>query len=308
MKHLIDPNNDYVVKMMLARQSKSHILLHFLQSVVEPTYAVTNVYIQDPHNFRQVEDDKLSIADSLAKDEHGHFYQVEIQNSAPDYLSSRMSYTAYAIFSSQLSSGDNYDKAKPIHSIWFLNESMFEGEDYIHRLTSIDEKTRAILPESKFYIVELNKWQSEIPLERMNKEQLLTLQPLYYWLYFMKEAKNWLVLPEPLNHIPIMRELMNILEEISDRSENYARYLSAQDALRVKRTEEALREKAEKSLLLTKEQLTQAETQLNQAETQLNQERIDTALKLIALNSMSVEQIADISKLSVTQVNDLIRA
>ena len=86
MKHKVDPNNDFVVKMIFGRPSKSHILVHFLNSVIEPSSPIVEVYIQDPHQHRQTKDDKLSIADSLAKDWNGNIYQIEIQNFAPSYL------------------------------------------------------------------------------------------------------------------------------------------------------------------------------------------------------------------------------
>lgn len=71
----------------------------------------------------------------------------------------------------------------------------------------------------------------------------------------MKEAKNWLALPEPLKHVSIMVELMDTLKDISDRSENYAQYLSAQDAMRVKLTEEELRQDAEEKLVQKDEEI-----------------------------------------------------
>lgn len=303
MKNKINPNNDYVVKMMLARQSKAHVLVHFLNSVVEPSCPIVEVFIQDPHNHRQSQDDKLSVADSLAKDIHGNFYQIEIQNSVPRYLHSRITYTSHTIYGNQLVAGDNYDKAKPIHSIWLLNENMFAGEHFRHRLIIADYETNALLPDSQFYIIELAKWQPESPLEQMTLEQLKALHPIVYWLYFMKEAENWYQLPEFLSHIPIMRELMAILEEISDRGENYARYLSAQDAMRVKLSEEALRIEAEESLKTVQAELSQAEQELSQAEQELSQttDELSQAEQELSQTAEELSQTAE----ELTQTKDL---
>ena len=131
----------------------------------------------------------------------------------------------------------------------------------------------------------MGKWQPEIPLEQMNKEQLLALQPIHYWLYFMQEAKNWLSLPDSLSHIPIMRALMATLEEISDRSENWARYLSAQDAMRVKISDDELREQAKQDLKETKEKLSETTSELTEAQSELTEAQAKLAAyreKLIA--------------------------
>ena len=48
---------------------------------------------------------------------------------------------------------------------------------------------------------------------------------------------------------------MDTLKDISDRSENYAQYLSAQDAMRVKLTEEELRQQAEEKLAQKDEEI-----------------------------------------------------
>ena len=201
MKHKIDPTNDYVVKMMLARGEKSSFLIHFLNSVIEPPSPIVEVFIQDPHKHKQTEHDKLSIADSLAKDTNGNLYQIEIQNTSPSYLGPRMTFTSHAIYSSQLDSGQSYAHLNPIHSIWVLGSNMFDSPYHRHLLEIKDYNTKAELPHSKFYILELAKWQPDKPLEQMSKKELQTLQPINYWLYFMKEAKNWLALPKPLKHV-----------------------------------------------------------------------------------------------------------
>lgn len=292
MKHQLDPNNDYVVKMMFARQKKSHLLVHFLNSVIEPTSPIVEVFIQDPHKQRQTEKDKLTIADSLAKDSHGTIYQVEIQNYAPDYLGSRISYTSSAIYGSQLISGEQYDVLRPIHSIWLLNDTMFDNSDYRHNLQVKDYETKAHLPHSNFHILELPKWQPEMPLEQMDEQQLLALQPIYYWLYFMQEAKNWLSLPPSLQCIPIMRELMDILNEISDREENYFQYLSAQDAMRVKLTDEALKKEAQQKLAETNEELNQKQQELSvkKEELSVKSEELSEAKQVINNQSEQLEQ------------------
>ena len=56
---------------------------------------------------------------------------------------------------------------------------------------------------------------------------------------------------------------MDTLKDISDRSENYAQYLSAQDAMRVKLTEEELRQQAEEKLVQKDEQISEQVEQLS---------------------------------------------
>ena len=77
----ISPLVDYAFKLMLGSPEHSGITIHFLNSILTDQPRITHVEILNPFLGKQSEDDKLSILDILATDEHGRLLNIEMQTS-----------------------------------------------------------------------------------------------------------------------------------------------------------------------------------------------------------------------------------
>jgi predicted transposase/invertase (TIGR01784 family) len=225
MKHSIDPRIDCVFKSLLGNESNRNLLVHFINATLasELIAPITQVEILNPYNEKEHLDDKLSIVDVKAKDEHSRVYQIEIQLLFFSNLPARMLYTWADVYSQQLQSGDKYHELNPTYSIWLLGENAIKHDDqYIHRYKFRDEAGVPLIEHGGIWLFELEKFNAQV----IDNEQTR-------WLRFFKEGKqlNDLNLPDWMN-TQEMKQAMNTLCQFSEKERNYFAYQARQDFLR----------------------------------------------------------------------------
>ncbi len=76
----IDPTVDFAFKRLLGSPEHSRITVHFLNAVLGGSPRITDVTILNPFLEWDFEQDKLSVLDVLATDEHGRRLNVEMQS------------------------------------------------------------------------------------------------------------------------------------------------------------------------------------------------------------------------------------
>ncbi len=261
MKHSIDPRIDCVFKSLLGNESNRNLLVHFINATLasELVAPITQVEILNPYNEKEHLDDKLSIVDVKAKDEHSRIYQIEIQLLFFSNLPARMLYTWADVYSQQLQSGDKYHELNPTYSIWLLGENAIKNDDqYIHRYKFRDEAGVPLIEHGGIWLFELEKFNAQV----IDNEQTR-------WLRFFKEGKqlNDLNLPDWMN-TQEMKQAMNTLCQFSEKERNYFAYQARQDFLRQQGTilfekDEALVQRDE---ALEREQIALAERDATAAE------------------------------------------
>ncbi len=276
MKHSIDPRIDCVFKSLLGNESNRNLLVHFINATLatELVSPITGVEILNPYNEKEHLDDKLSIVDVKAKDEHGRIYQIEIQLLFFTNLPARMLYTWADVYSQQLQSGDKYHELNPTYSIWLLGENAIKHDDqYIHRYKFRDEAGVPLIEHGGIWLFELEKFNAQV----IDNEQAR-------WLRFFKEGKQLNDennLPDWMN-TQEMKQAMNTLCQFSEKERNYFAYQARQDFLRQQGTilfekDEALEQRdeafaerdvalAEKHAALEREHAAQAEKEAAIAE------------------------------------------
>ena len=269
MKHSIDPRIDCVFKSLLGNESNRNLLVHFINATLasELVAPITQVEILNPYNEKEHLDDKLSIVDVKAKDEHGRIYQIEIQLLFFTNLPARMLYTWADVYSQQLQSGDKYHELNPTYSIWLLGENAIKHDDqYIHRYKFRDEAGIPLIEHGGIWLFELEKFNAQV----IDNEQAR-------WLRFFKEGKQLNDennLPDWMN-TQEMKQAMNTLCQFSEKERNYFAYQARQDFLRQQGTilfekDEAVAERdeafAERDIALAREQAALEREQTAQSE------------------------------------------
>jgi predicted transposase/invertase (TIGR01784 family) len=293
MKHSIDPRIDCVFKSLLGNESNRNLLVHFINATLasELIAPITQVEILNPYNEKEHLDDKLSIVDVKAKDEHGRIYQIEIQLLFFSNLPARMLYTWADVYSQQLQSGDKYHELNPTYSIWLLGENAIKHDDqYIHRYKFRDEAGVPLIEHGGIWLFELEKFNAQV----IDNEQTR-------WLRFFKEGKqlNDLNLPDWMN-TQEMKQAMNTLCQFSEKERNYFAYQARQDFLRQQGTilfekDEALVQRDE---ALEREQIALAERDAVSAERDANAaERDAVALRAQEIALREQQALAEIEKL-----------
>ncbi|MBK5940797.1 Rpn family recombination-promoting nuclease/putative transposase [Halochromatium roseum] len=225
MRHPIDPKIDCVFKALLGAESNRALLIHFLNAMLgaELPAPISSVEILNPYNEREFLDDKLSIVDVKARDDHDDLYQIEIQLLSYRDLPARISYGWADLYSSQLSSGQPYSRLKPTYAIWLLAEDLFpERDGYLHDFRLRDTEGQSLVEHGGIWLLELNKFDTDL----VNTEQ-------ERWLKFFKEGEDldsealplWMQTPE-------MKQAMSTLEAFSEKDRAYHAYQARQNYLR----------------------------------------------------------------------------
>jgi predicted transposase/invertase (TIGR01784 family) len=113
MNHtLLDPRNDLVFKMLFANSLP--LLTELINAVRcnEPPIVVESV--QNPRIDAEEWQGKFIILDILAKDEAGHYYNIEMQTSKREQWSARSMVYLAKTLAGQLKSSENYAALKPV--------------------------------------------------------------------------------------------------------------------------------------------------------------------------------------------------
>ena len=226
MKHNIDPKVDCVFKALLGAEENSALLVHFLNAVLgsELLTPIVSVDILNPYNEKEFLDDKLTIVDVKARDQHNQMYQVEVQLAYYADLPSRMTYTWADLYCQQLKSGDDFSELTPTYSIWLLSKTAIKDDNhYVHAYKLRDENGKTLTPHGGIWLLELEKFHAQ----RIANEQ-------ERWLQFFKQGdllNDEQALPDWMN-TEEMRQAMNTLRQFSEKEKNYYAYQARQNFIR----------------------------------------------------------------------------
>lgn len=244
MRHKINPQIDRVFKAILGSPDNTFVLIDFLNSILQTNPVIEHVDILNPHNEKRFLSDKLTIVDVRAQDKAKQQYQIEIQMLNQQFLPERMLYTWSDIYQTQLSSGMEYNKLMPVISIWLLVNNLFKDSTVHHHFQLYDHCHQRLLTEHcSIHVLELDKWQ---------KTAAFNLED--HWLYFLKEAKNWVKLPSELN-TRAMRLAMDTLQSFSEKEREYDLYRRQKLAMLDKNTIEQNHRETREALKATQNEL-----------------------------------------------------
>src|ERR1700737_1295083 len=140
----IDPKVDYAFKHLFGRDATRPILIHVLDSVLNPApgHHIRDIELLNPFNPKEALDDKLSILDIKARDQTGRQFNIEMQLLAFPYYEKRILYYACKLHQQQLHEGQDYLEPKPTISISFLNHVLFPKVPDCHLRFRLLEQTQ----------------------------------------------------------------------------------------------------------------------------------------------------------------------
>ncbi len=172
--------SDIFIKYLLGSIGNEDILLSFINDVLVSSgfEKIKDVIIQNPFNFQEFEEDKLSILDVKAIDEKGKTYNIEVQVQGNETYKSRILYYWSRTYTSQLKEADPYSQLRPVISINVLNFNLINESDDYHNVFCLTKATDScIVLTDHLYIHFL-----ELP-KLIEKKKLNHLEK---WLYFLK--------------------------------------------------------------------------------------------------------------------------
>lgn len=215
----INPTVDFAFKLMLGNPAHPNVTIHFLNAILGVQPKITRVEFLNPFLGKETDDDKLSILDILATDEHGRKLNIEIQTTLPAGLSQRLAYYTSSLYIEQMTDGVNYTALRPAISICVLTKSLYPEVPGLHLDFRLREATGSILTN------DLQIHLLELPKLCVTRETVHDATPTERWAYFLRHAEQ-LTSDEIIRMFPDQEiaEAAGVLEMISRTPEQIRLY------------------------------------------------------------------------------------
>jgi predicted transposase/invertase (TIGR01784 family) len=223
------------------------ILIHLLNAVLQlpAERRVVSVQILNPITEPVKLDDKLSILDIKACDQSGRYFNVEMQMVLHPALRSRFLYYWARSYSSQLVTGDAYERLAPVISICFLDGLLFPETDAYHLSFRLQDAGTGLVFGND---IALHIFQ----LPSFVKTQAEVRSELDCWLYLLNNGR--VLDPDQLAEqlqFPEFQEALTILKTLTQddilREHYEAREKARRDALSWQKTIERWQQEAERA-------------------------------------------------------------
>jgi predicted transposase/invertase (TIGR01784 family) len=216
----IDPKVDYAFKRLFGSQANRPLLVHLLNAVLQPPpdQLVAALEILNPFNDKDALDDKLSVVDIKAQDQHGRQFTIEMQLVAYGDFPRRVLYYWARLYQQQLHHSEDYYQLRPTISICFVNRPLFpKVEPYHLRFKLLEASQQLTFTEDlAIHMLELSKF-------KRNADELASA--LDTWLYFLRYAEklDTQALP-PALQIPEIQQAMEVLTMLTQSDLERERY------------------------------------------------------------------------------------
>ncbi len=215
----ICPTVDFVFKLLFGNPKHSRIAIHFLNAILQHLLKVREIKLLNPIHEQEAEDDKQSILDILATDEHGRTFIIEMQTTVPAGTRQRLAYYTAWQYVDQLRQGQNYASLRPVISICVLTDPMFRKVPELHLHFVLRSETGVILTEDlQVHVLQLSNL-------RVKEENLRDASPLEQWSYFLLRAEM-LTMDEIKRLLPdeVFSEAAGVLDVVAKTPEQKRRY------------------------------------------------------------------------------------
>jgi predicted transposase/invertase (TIGR01784 family) len=188
---LLDPRNDFVFKLLFANSLPLlSDLINAVRSFAPPIVAVS---VQDPVIPAKDLHRKFIILDILAKDEAGHFYNIEIQMSRQQKWSARSTYYLAKTLAGQLKSGEKYGVLKPVIGIHLLGYKLFDAPDQALWCFEMRDRVNPLIRlggELQLNIIELSKADRLIKAGKVLDQSAHVTTALAAWVLYFEHWKE----------------------------------------------------------------------------------------------------------------------
>jgi len=183
-EHVKNPTSDLFTASLLADPKNESVLLSyingfFLDAGKTPIVTAT---VLNPFNLKQFAESKAIALDVRAQDERGRFLNLEIQNRYHKYFRNRILYSWSDQYFSQIQSGMEYPKLRPVISIVLTKFALFpqlKKRHNIFRITAEENPDVVLTNDFEMHFLHL------AGISKDHIDQLEGIRSeLRSWLYF----------------------------------------------------------------------------------------------------------------------------
>ena len=224
----IRPTNDFAFLKSFGSPGNTRALLSLLNAILRLPVPIVEVTLQNPFNRQEFEDDKLSVLDIRAVDQHGAIYDIEMQMSNHRGLVHRLVFYGCEIYADQMRAGDDYQQLKPVYAICLLEGRLWEDSTQMHHaFRLIDSDTgRCLTGTLEVHTLEMGWYNLQEP-------ELATASGLERWVYWLLHAHEYEAAAlKQLFPDPAFVQATEALERIAEITEDKTMYDRREKAIR----------------------------------------------------------------------------
>ncbi|HID16438.1 MAG TPA: Rpn family recombination-promoting nuclease/putative transposase [Candidatus Atribacteria bacterium] len=202
-----DPKNDLAFKKIFGDESRSEVLISFLNSILnfKGSKLIKKATIANPYQVPQIKDLKESIVDVKAINEDNEEFIVEMQVERDKNFAKRSLYYSSKSYINQIDRAEQYPLLKKVYFIGILDFAIFDTKDYISRHLILDEKTlKQEMKDFEFNFIELDKFKLKL-------SQCDTVAKK--WIYFIQNADSFDLIPKEYEEIREFRIAFDIAKK-----------------------------------------------------------------------------------------------
>jgi predicted transposase/invertase (TIGR01784 family) len=229
----INPLNDFAFMKTFGTPENRESLVGLLNAVLNPQSPIADVTIQNPFNYKDFQDDKLSILDVKAIDAAHAWYDVEVQLRVRGGQEKRVVYYGCGLYVDQLREGADYAELRPAYSIWLLDDLLWAETPQFHHAFRLTDGASGRVLDGTLAIHTL-----ELPKYNTAYSELSPDDTLGWWLYWLRNAPAYeadalrAAFPRPA-----LRRASDALITIAEISEDKAMYDRRERSIRDRKWE-----------------------------------------------------------------------
>ena len=184
-----DPMSDVFTASLWSAPKNEHLLLSFINGVRTNAGAtpIVKATVLNPFNIKEFQASKRIVLDVRAKDEHDHFYDIEVQTSNHrDFPNRTLDYWSDT-FAGQLKSGMDYTDLRHVISIILTSFKIFPQLEDVHTIFQITAKENPRVLLTDAFQMHYLRLYDVIHHGRLDKLDSLC-RDLRHWLMFFAFA------------------------------------------------------------------------------------------------------------------------
>ena len=176
----LNPKVDFAFKKLFGSEENKDILIAFINSIIDENERIRDIVLKNPYNIADYRKGKMTILDIKAVDDKDVWYDIEMQISQQDFFDKRALYYWSKVYSSQIESGEDYEKLRKTISINILDFNYLKEEDFHSEFKIYNTKTlKEFSNMFEMHFIELNKF---------NKDYKDLKTGLDRWIAFLSRA------------------------------------------------------------------------------------------------------------------------
>ncbi|KOF58266.1 transposase [Clostridium sp. DMHC 10] len=176
----LNPKVDFAFKKLFGSEENKDILIAFINSIIDENEQIKDIELKNPYNIADYRKGKMTILDIKAVDDKDVWYDIEMQIAQQDFFDKRALYYWSKVYSSQIESGEDYEKLRKTISINILDFNYLKEEDFHSEFKIYNTKTMKEFSNMfEMHFIELNKF---------NKDYKELKTGLDRWIAFLSRA------------------------------------------------------------------------------------------------------------------------